>query len=458
MRLPILIAGLALALAPPALGQETGRAPAAAPAAAEQTPQPELPETGPVEVPRPSETAMRYYRSGMILWGIGVFWGLLIPALILFTGFSARIRNVARRLGGKWSLGTAAQRRRGISLELAASIFAIVYFALSYVLEFPLDYYEAFARQHEYGLSNQAFGQWLGDSLKSFGLRLAFVAVVVPSAYFFLKASPRRWWLYTAVGAVAGIAVIKVVHPFWIAPLFDDFGRMQNTALEAEILDLADRASIDGSRVFEVQKSADTETVNAYVTGFLGTKRIVLWDTIIEKLDRDQLLFVMGHEMGHYVLGHSWKMLLVFGVSLLGALYMAYCLAGGLIHRFRDRFGFDRVTDVASLPLFLLFIDAFALGVMPVTLAFSRHWEQEADRFGLEITQDNRAAATAWLALQRENLSNPNPGVVYRLWRADHPTLAQRIEFANVYRPWESGERLKYGELFRDVRGDTPPR
>jgi Zn-dependent protease with chaperone function len=129
---------------------------------------------------------------------------------------------------------------------------------------------------------------------------------------------------------------------------------MKDKALESQILTLADRAGIERSRVYEVEKSVDTKAVNAYVTGFGETKRIVLWDTIIAKLVRDELLVVMAHEMGHFVLGHVTNIILLGSFLTLVALYFAYRLANGLITRFRDRFGFDTLSDVASLPLLIL--------------------------------------------------------------------------------------------------------
>src|SRR5204862_5276116 len=129
---------------------------------------------------------------------------------------------------------------------------------------------------------------------------------------------------------------------------------MRDKALEAKILTLADRAGIEGSRVFEVEKSVDTRTLNAYVAGLWQTKRIVLWDTILKRMNERELLFVMGHEMGHYVLGHVWQGMAFTAVFLLASLYVAYRTADAVIDRYRERFGFTTLADVASLPLLLL--------------------------------------------------------------------------------------------------------
>ena len=364
-----------------------------------------------------------------------VIWGLLIPALFLFTGYSAKIRNWAQKLGRKWFF--------------TIGLYFIIFTLINFVVDFPLSYYESFVRQHAYDLSNQTFGKWFGDSLKSelVGIIIGFLFLWVP--YLLLKKSPRRWWLYTGILMAPFLFFIMLISPIWIDPLFNQYGPMKDQALEAKILTLAEHAGIEGSRVFEVNKSVDTKTVNAYVTGFLGTKRIVLWDTIIAKLNEKELLFVMGHEMGHYVLGHVVKSILFFSLLIMITLFATYRTAGGLINRFKDRFGFDQLSDIASLPLILLLMNICFFVITPMVFTFTRYHEHEADRFGLEITQTNHAAATAFVKLQEENLAIPRPGWLYKLWRSSHPTLGDRIDFCNSYHPWEKGMPLKYETLFR---------
>jgi Zn-dependent protease with chaperone function len=225
---------------------------------------------------------------------------------------------------------------------------------------------------------------------------------------------------------------------------------MQDKRLEADILALARRAGIEGGRVYEVNKSVDTNAINAYVTGFGGSKRIVLWDTLLEKMQRREVLFVMGHEMGHYVLGHVWKTILFLSAVIMAALYAIHRTAGWLIRRYKHRFGFDQLSDVASVPLFALLFGVYVFVATPAVLAYTRHTEHEADRYGLEISRDNRAAAGAFVKLQTENLWVPRPGLLYKLWRSSHPTLGERIDFCNDYRPWEKNEPLRYGHLIKD--------
>ncbi|HET9269841.1 MAG TPA: M48 family metallopeptidase [Vicinamibacterales bacterium] len=388
-----------------------------------------------VQVPEPTEKALAYHRSGNVIWVATTIWGLALPAAFLWTGFSARMRNWARAIGRKWFFMVAA--------------YWVIYTLISTVIDLPRAYYVGFVRQHAYGLSNQTFGKWTSDQFANLAVTLVIGGIALWVPYLLLRKSPRRWWIYTSLAAIPFIVTIVLVQPLWIDPLFNRFGPMNDKALEAEILRLADRAGIEGGRVFEVAKSEDTKAVNAYVNGFGATKRIVLWDTILKALDRPQLLVVMGHEMGHYVLGHVWKLIILLSLTILGMTYAIHRLAGALIRRHAARFGFTELGDVASLPLVLVLVGVISLITDPLTLAVSRHFEHEADRFALEITRDNHAAATAFVILQQENLGVPRPSRLYTWFRESHPPLGERIDFSNDYRPWETGQPLAYADRFR---------
>jgi STE24 endopeptidase len=158
---------------------------------------------------------------------------------------------------------------------------------------------------------------------------------------------------------------------------------------------------------------------------------------------------VMGHEMGHYVLGHIWYGVALTTVLLMASLYAAYRTAGAVLQRWGDRFGFTTLADIASLPLLLLLISVFSLVVTPLSNAFSRHIEHEADRFGLEMTRANHSAGVAFVKLQEDALANPRPGLLFKLWRENHPPLGERIDFTNEYHPWRDGRPLTYGERFK---------
>jgi len=268
--------------------------------------------------------------------------------------------------------------------------------------------------------------------------------------YLLLKKSPRRWWFYGTLVSIAIVFLTSMIQPIWIDPLFNKFGPMKNKELEEQILALASKAGIQGGRVFEVDKSQETKTMNAYVVGFGATKRIVLWDTTIAAMTTDQILFVMGHEMGHYVLNHMWWGMAYYTALSFAIFYLTYRSAHFLMRKYRHRFGFNELSNIASWPLFLFLIGVFMLLTTPLSNWFSRHLEHEADRFGLEITQDNQAAAESFIVLQHKNLANPRPGPIYNFWRNTHPSIGDRIDFFNSYCPWKEQEPLKYGKYFQE--------
>jgi len=407
-------------------------------------------ESAPVEIPQPSEKAMRYYRTGMMLWGFNQFWGFLIPGALVFTGFSARLRNVARRtasriLSAVGLKSAAAEPRDGPVGDgcdgapalwfLTVGFYVLGYLGIVYLIDLPLSYYLGFFRQHEYGLSNQTHAKWISDSVIRLAVEMivGFALTWVP--FLLLRKAPRRWWIYTTILSVPFLFATLLIKPIWIDPLFNTFGPMKDKALEASILDLASRAGIEGSRVFEVDKSVDTKAVNAYVTGIGETKRIVLWDTLIARLKERELLFVMAHEMGHYVLGHVVRSILLSTIVTLTSLYLVHRLGNRLMARYPGRLGFRSLADVASVPLLVLLMQFTSLFLEPAAYAYSRYQEHEADRFALDLTRTNHSGALAFVKLQQENLGNPRPGLIHKIFRATHPSIAERIEFCNSYRP-----------------------
>ena len=392
-------------------------------------------ELVPVPVPEPSERAMEYYRSGIAIWFGVQAWRLAIPAVILFSGFSARLRTFAKRLGRSW-FGTIA-------------VYLLAFYLITFVIELPLDYFLGYVRPHHYELSRQSLGRWIGNEFKSLAIGIVAAIAFVWIPFLVIARSPKRWWLYTGMLALPFAIFTAFVMPIWIDPLFNAFGPMKNKALEAQILSLADRAGIDGSRVFEIDKSRDTKTVNAYVTGLFGSKRIVLWDTLLANQNDKEVLAVMGHEMGHFVLNHvAWGISLGAAGSLI-LLFLVDRLGRWSIARFGNRFGFDSLADIAALPLFIFLRAGLNLIGSPIQLAISRTMEHEADRFSLELTHTNHSAASAFAKLQRENLSNPRPGWLSVIFRSSHPPLGERIDFCNVYHPWTSGLSGRYDSLFR---------
>lgn len=378
----------------------------------------------PVPTPEPSAQTVRYYESGNLLWTMATLWGFLVPGIILLTGLSARMRALASRLGKSWYFTLA--------------LYFVFFMLVSAAANLPFDWYAKFLRPRAYGLSAQPLGAWLINEIIGWALELAAGVALLWVPYLLLKRARRFWWMYLWAACVSILVLVIYLQPLIIDPLFQRFGPMQDKALESRVLAEVHRAGVKDPRVYEIYQPAGNKDLDAYVTGIGRSARIVLSNAIISKLSPNQLLFVVAHETGHYVLGHVWKTLTIVSVLLLPVLWLMKCLAGWVLRRgsVRTRIGFMAVEDPASLPLFLLLFAAFNFALTPPLLAYHRHLESQADRFGLQLTRDNHACATAYLVLLNTDLENPRPGPVYTLLQADHPSIAARMDFCNNYHPW----------------------
>lgn len=395
-----------------------------------------------VAVPEPTPSAVAFHESGNRLWLAGRAWSLLVPAVWLLSGAAARLWRFVVLLTRPWLIRVGS--------------FALAYYLITALINMPWSIYLGFMRLHDYGLSTQSLADWGLDWLKSLAVAQVVFAPVVVGLYFIMERSPKRWWLYCGLLSLPLMLFTAFVMPIWVDPLFNDFGPMRDKALEARILELGARAGVDADRVYEVDKSRETRTVNAYVTGLLDTKRIVLWDTLTDRLSDDEVLAVMAHELGHYAMNHLIQGVLAGALLTLLGFWIVHQIASRVLPRLPPRTEVTSLAQPASLPLVALLAQAVALVLTPPGYAFSRHLEREADRFALEMTRDNHAAARAFVSLQRENLGYPRPGLLYSLWRATHPSLGERIDFCNTYRPWEQGKPLRYGHLIHAHPG--PPR
>ncbi len=390
----------------------------------------------PVSIPAPTEEAIAFYKSGNILWVIHQLLTLLLPLAIVLSGISKKMLSFSHFLGKNKCL--------------TFLLFFIFYSLVIAIFSFPLTFYEGFIRLQHYGVSNQSFSRWLTHYLISFFLTTLVSFIVFVILYFLIAKSPKRWWLYMGLLAFPLLLFLQVIYPIYVSPLFNKFGPMKNKVLERQILTLADKAGIENGPVFEVNKSADTKMMNAYVCGIGSTKRIVLWDTIIDGLTPKELLFVMGHEMGHYVLNHMW-----WGIGTDAALIF---LTLFLIHLFSKPFfkygsswmGFNELKNFASLPLIMFLYAFFSLLFLPIESRLSQMKEHDADRFGLEITHYNQEAGSAFLKLTKSNLGYPYPGKFFMLFRTGHPSIGSRIEFFNTYHPYCENKPSKYQKYFKD--------
>ncbi|HOZ09018.1 MAG TPA: M48 family metallopeptidase [candidate division Zixibacteria bacterium] len=342
-----------------------------------------------------------------------------ILALILFTGLSARLRTWAQRLF----------RRR----FLAVSCFVVMFIAVEFLLNLPFTIYRNYIVELNYGFMNQSFGGWFGEALLSLVIAMV-IGIIAASFLYWVINRFRRWWLVFMIGAVPFSIFFIVIAPVVISPLFNDYVPIQDKELGTKLVNLAESVGIHNPDVFQVNASKQSTKINAYVTGLFGTKRIVLFDTLIDNFTHDEILFVMGHEMGHYVKHHIWWGLAVALVYIGFLVWLVSRIAPAVIRKFQGRLRFSSVGDVASLPLLMLLLTALEFGFQPIMNTYSRMQEHVCDKYGIDVTGvDGETAARAFDKLAVFNLSDPSPSPLVEFWFYDHPALDRRMAFVREY-------------------------
>ena len=406
-------------------------------AAASQTqPAPPLDVSSPPPAVRAK--AIRYSRVQDDLYFAGVALGLAIYAFLWLSGFGVWLRRLAERAS--------------THLFIQSLVFAPVFWVTASVLSFPLDYYGDYAVERRFGLSTESLEAWLGDWGKSLGLSVVAAVVAVWIFYSIVRRSPRRWWLYFWLATLPLAAFLMLIQPYVIEPLFHKFTPLAQThpTLTARVETMLLRAgvAIPESRIFEMNVSSKTRELDAYVSGWGASKRVVIWDTTLRKLTPDETLTVVAHETGHYALHHITKMFALDELFGLGGIFLGYLAVGSVVRRWGERTGIKGIGDLASLPLLLLILSAGTFLASPLFSGISRHYEHQADQYALELSygivpDPNAAMAGAFRVLGETDLSNPDPSSFIKFWLYDHPPLADRIRFAAHYKPWAEGKPMQ---------------
>jgi len=321
------------------------------------------------------------------------------------------------------------------------------------LVQLPLDYYSGFVLEHSFNLSTQGFASWLSDWGKSFAVTLILGILLIWILYGMIRRSARRWWLYFWLAAIPLSSMVIFLEPLVVDPLFFKFTPLEKThpELTTRIEQMLYHAGLEipPSRIFEMNASQKTRTLNAYVTGFGPSKRLVVWDTTIKRLNPDETLLVLGHETGHYVLHHIPKQFAIIELVVFGLLFLGFVLAERMVEHWGRPTGVEGVGDLASLPILMGLAVALQFLASPVVCAISRHYEHQADVYGLEVAygvvhDPNAAEVRSLQVLGEEDLADPDPNPSIKFWLYTHPPLDERIRFAAGYRPWAEGKPLRF--------------
>ncbi len=427
---------IGLLVSPPSYAQQTSTPSSSQPTPASPT------QPGQVQgytlTPAQEAQAVAYARARDELYFLDVAYGLLLLVLIL----QLRIAPFFRDFAG-----------RTVETNLWQTILFVALLLLTIdILSLPTAIWGHMLAV-KYQQSIQGWGSWLVDWAKGEGVEVTIGVILVLILYAVIRRSPRRWWLYFWMAAVPLIVAGAVIEPLIVEPLFYKFTPLANSQphLADRIEQVVGRAGLEipESRMFVMNASSKLKSVNAYASGLGATKRVVVWDTAIQRMTEDEILFVFGHEMGHYVLGHVRDGILFSCAVLLFFLYLAYRLLHWMLARWGENWAIHGAEDLASLPVLILLLTVFGFLSTPVDNAYSRHLEHQADQYGLEVIHGlvpdaPIVAAQAFQILGEVDLEEPNPSTAVKFWFYTHPPLDERMRFAQTYDPWSQGKAPEF--------------
>lgn len=355
-----------------------------------------------------------YFEGGywLILWDFVVT--LVVAWLLLGTGLSTRLRDFNEKLVRfKW---------------LQTALYVVEYMVFTTVVTLPWALYEGYFREHQYGMSNQDMGAFMGDQMKGLLVNLILGTIALVIIYAVVRKTPRSWWIWGALVGIVLLLFTVAIGPVYLEPVFNKFYPLADGPLKQQILSMARANGIPAKEVFEFDASKQTKRMSAHVSGLFGTTQISLNDNLINRGSPEEVKAVLGHEMGHYVLHHVFHGMVEFGVLIvIGFAFLKWSF--GKLH---GRWGIRDVGDPAGLPLLAVLFAGYFFVLTPVTNTLIRTQEAEADVFGLNASRQPDGFAQA--AIHLSEYRKMEPGTLEEIFFYDHPSGYQRIHRAMVWK------------------------
>ena len=360
------------------------------------------------------EKSNAYFEGGywLILWGALV--GVLVDFVILQSRLSARFRDWAERVTSrKW---------------LQPGLYALPYVIAGFLLTLPWTIYTRFFRERQYGLMSQDFGGWFGEQVIGLVISLIVFPLLLMAIFAVIRRAPKSWWIW-GTGVIASFLFIGLLlGPVFISPLFNDYSEMADGPLRDRIVAMAAKYDIPGDHIYVFDQSRQHKRISANVSGIGPTIRISLNDNLLERTAPEEVAAVMGHEMGHYVLGHTWRTVLILALIVAVGLFIVARLAPRLIERHGERWGVRSIADPAAIPLLSLILTVYFFAATPAINSLIRINESEADRFGLNAAREPDGFAK--VAMRLSEYRKIEPGPVEEMLFFDHPSGATRVRMA----------------------------
>ena len=424
-----------------ASAQKVGSDPApTVPAAAPRSPSQSFDVNAAVEfylakMPPPERARSNSYFEGgywLLLWDF--LSTVIVMWLLLRFRWSMRMRDLAERITRFRPLQTA--------------LYWVQFILVVSVLTFPLTVYEGYFREHKYGLLNQTFGPWLREQAVMLVVSMLLGAILMVLLFGLVRRLGKNWWVWGAAVTILFLTFVGLIAPVYIAPLFNKYAKLQDSRIKDPILSMARANGIPATDVYEFDASRQSNRVSANVSGFAGTLRISLNDNLLNRCTLPEIETTMGHEMGHYVLNHAYKGLVMFGVLVvIGFAFLNWFITFALA-RWGESWGIRGITDVAALPLATVGLSVFFFLLTPLSNTISRTMEFEADMYGLNSARQPDGEANVDLLLGEYR--KLDPGQVEEFIFFDHPSGRTRITAAMRWKA-EHPETASPEELARPL-------
>jgi len=370
-----------------------------------------------VRTPAPEDGARArvYHRRQLALSLLALAFSVAYLIALIATRAAAHLADHVARWTGLWPL------ELGIVLLVLAGAY--------HLLTLPLRWLGGYWLPRRFGLLHQPFRRWLWDAVKAalIGGGLGLLAVL--TIYALLRVTPW-WWLWGAGIFLAGYTLLALVAPIWLVPLFYRLTPLPEGDLRARLLALAGRVGVPVTGVFVVDQSRKSRTANAAVTGLGRTRRILLFDTLLDQFTAEEIEAVLAHELAHQLHGDIRRGLLGQGALTL----VTFWIADLALRWSAGWLGLTGPADIAGLPLFGLILVLVSLAALPVANGWSRRVEWQADRFALETIPDPRAFIGSMERLATLNLAERDPHRLEEFFLYSHPALARRIAHARQFR------------------------
>lgn len=313
---------------------------------------------------------------------------------------------------------TASFVGRGVSFVLGLTLVQIL-------LDIPFSLYRTFVLEERFQFNTSTPKIWLTDLLKSLAVGVILLTLVTSGALWLVQASPHYWWLWVWGFFAAITLLLMYLSPVLIEPLFFKFKPLEKEELAERVKAVMGRAGLQIDRVLQVDASRRSKHSNAYFTGIGRVKRIVLFDTLLEQMNDDEIVGVLAHEAGHWKLGHIWKRLLTMQLISLFICWIAWRMLAwdGML----DWFGLVQLSFVGKVLLVGFLASLVSFPLTPISSLMSRRHEWQADQFAFNLTGESEPLAKALVKLCKENLSNLHPHPLYAWFYYSHPPVVARI-------------------------------